>query len=549
MDVCIVCLETNEDVLSRLKAGSMEWNKYNVQKVIEKHLWWWYFNVMDKEINSKWICNECWSQISSFHKFFLRVQKSHYFFSSLCKKEYGYVTETKPEDEEYATTTKALMAKSCLNEDLVPLAKRRKDVDCATINTSMMLVKTEEGIKMEEQFDMEFNVSTSAHIDDSEEQNDNKKFDNDWQNDESMETSGDDIKEINVYKQRKKYVPKKVRKQKSPAEVSQAKLLKEYDEFISQNHELSCGLCDVSLKDFHHLNIHFRSEHNGHNTKPYILCCGKKFSRRPQFVDHLHLHKDTNYFKCEHCGKVFPNRRCLTTHILFHDEDRKPAFKCDECGKVFLRKGTLQKHQLIHVPEEQRHFQCTKCQKKFATESLRTQHIKEIHFYVRLICDTCGKSFRDRQCFRRHIAQHNGISIPSFECDICGIKVTSMYGLNRHKKYQHTEENMQEQICPYCSKVSPNIAALKDHIHYSHTMQRKHACHLCEKAFKRPKELKEHISTHTGEALYTCPHCPRTFICSANMHKHRKNEHPLEWYETRMKRLSSMKLPTDVPQQ
>lgn len=39
------------------------------------------------------------------------------------------------------------------------------------------------------------------------------------------------------------------------------------------------------------------------------------------------------------------------------------------------------------------------------------------------------------------------------------------------------------------------------------------------------------MTTHTGEVLYTCPHCPKTFNSNANMHAHRKKMHFKEWQE------------------
>lgn len=44
------------------------------------------------------------------------------------------------------------------------------------------------------------------------------------------------------------------------------------------------------------------------------------------------------------------------------------------------------------------------------------------------------------------------------------------------------------------------------------------------------------MTTHTGEVLYTCPHCPKTFNSNANMHSHRKKVHRKEWEEKRLQR-------------
>lgn len=41
------------------------------------------------------------------------------------------------------------------------------------------------------------------------------------------------------------------------------------------------------------------------------------------------------------------------------------------------------------------------------------------------------------------------------------------------------------------------------------------------------------MAHHTGQELYNCPYCTKTFKSNANMHSHRKKAHPNEWEANR----------------
>lgn len=51
------------------------------------------------------------------------------------------------------------------------------------------------------------------------------------------------------------------------------------------------------------------------------------------------------------------------------------------------------------------------------------------------------------------------------------------------------------------------------------------------------------MASHTGESLYTCPYCPKTFNSNGNMHKHRKNVHSDEWKKDRGKKMKDLTAP------
>lgn len=47
---------------------------------------------------------------------------------------------------------------------------------------------------------------------------------------------------------------------------------------------------------------------------------------------------------------------------------------------------------------------------------------------------------------------------------------------------------------------------------------------------------KEHMASHTGEVLYSCDFCDRTFNSHANRASHRKRMHPKEWLEDKLRK-------------
>lgn len=157
-------------------------------------------------------------------------------------------------------------------------------------------------------------------------------------------------------------------------------------------------------------------------------------------------------------------------------------------------------------------------------------HNKE-HCSYGTMCDICAKVIRGTAAFKRHQLEHQGVTFPKVQCDLCGSWHKDKYALNKHKK-RHMESK-QPHICDICHKVSPSRSAMLSHKRYVHGTERSYECGVCRKCFKKPLSLKEHMTTHTGEVLYRCPHCPKTFNSNANMHSHRKKVHPREFEETR----------------
>lgn len=315
---------------------------------------------------------------------------------------------------------------------------------------------------------------------------------------------------------------------------------KEFDAFIAEwKQELECATCSKTVTNFDQLREHFHADHP--NETCYAKCCDRKFSKRFYLFEHLQLHIKPDTYKCDICGRCNSSSRNLAKHI--HErhtkEGKERPFQCEICQKNFTNKFTLRRHLELH--ESARDHKCSECGKGFATEQRRKVHERMVHHDVDRICDQCGKQVHGVYALRQHLLGHKGVEKRKYSCDQCGTQLTSNASLKRHKEQKH-HDGTTAYICRECGKIFNSQTALLRHKKIVHIIERKFKCSICEKGFKFPQYLREHMASHTGIDLYECPHCPKTFKVRSNLHHHRKRVHPKEWSEARVSKLPPKKI-------
>ncbi|GMR56153.1 hypothetical protein PMAYCL1PPCAC_26348, partial [Pristionchus mayeri] len=63
---------------------------------------------------------------------------------------------------------------------------------------------------------------------------------------------------------------------------------------------------------------------------------------------------------------------------------------------------------------------------------------------------------------------------------------------------------------------------------------RRFKCSQCQKKFRRPSELANHMGLHTGERRHSCTHCDMTFLASFTFKAHLRTAHGINPFECTM---------------
>ncbi|XP_018085588.1 zinc finger protein 84 isoform X2 [Xenopus laevis] len=258
------------------------------------------------------------------------------------------------------------------------------------------------------------------------------------------------------------------------------------------------------------LNNH--EEHNKNLSVKEYDChkCGKTFRQKSAYTCHQRNH--TIASPCNCCD----SKACL---ICTKDPNKKGSretnfFSCSECGKLFFYKSHFRIHQRIHTGEKP--FRCSECGRKFNKKSLVVRHMR-IHTGERpFSCPDCGKSFSRASHLVIHQRSHKRDQLLS--CSECG-KCLSQYSVLLIHQRIHTGE--KPYACPECGKSFREKAKLSIHLR-SHTGERPYVCSECGRGFTCGGNLFKHRKTHTGEKPHECPECGKCFGRRSHLVNHQR---------------------------
>ncbi|XP_065363948.1 transcription factor grauzone-like isoform X5 [Calliphora vicina] len=526
--ICRLCLKDipKESSIKLYENLDTSDDSIEMVKLIEKYL---EIEIKHNDIVSTIICQDCYDHLEEFHRFSQQVAEKQLtlrneFLDVNLKKEFNF------DDNDDAWD----------NDDHEDKIDPKETTQEMTINCPISMFKDETDDDEKDEQEMPTEDLMDTVICNNEKDiiaPDSVAVNDDDYIPDQISSDDDDVPLIKLkstkktsQKRKRKKAPAKPReiKEKKPAK----KKLSAQDE-VAMSIDLVCDICQTRVETWKALREHFLL---AHTKTPYIKCCDIVYRKPRELIEHLEWHKNPDMFRCQICDKNMSSARNLTIHITSEHPDEADSvefYECEHCSKRIRNYNLFKKHMRSHNKDQE--VECHICNKRFCSEINLTRHIHNIHKYIKYhICDVCGQKYKNKESFKLHYAQHQGIIEPAAQCSICQKWLKNKNTLRLHR-FVHEKHPTP---CGICGKLFETKHRLRRHISYWHKSDVNLQCNFCEKVFRQERNLKEHMAIHTGVQLYNCPHCQKESRSKSNMYAHIKRQHPTEWFKSKMERLN-----------
>ena len=155
-------------------------------------------------------------------------------------------------------------------------------------------------------------------------------------------------------------------------------------------------------------------------------------------------------FKCEKCFKLFSQLASAQKHCRNKDK----SGTCHICEfKVSDRKNLKRHISNCHGKEKSEKTaketpRCEECSINFAMKHKHREHMKNKHGIIdweggeTVKCSECDFENKSESRVKAHFTLHHSDTLKLFSCESCDLVFRSKDGLNKHKKRNHTEVDL-----------------------------------------------------------------------------------------------------------
>ncbi|KAB7501644.1 Zinc finger protein [Armadillidium nasatum] len=338
-----------------------------------------------------------------------------------------------------------------------------------------------------------------------------------------------------------------------------------------------CPHCDYKSRVINNVRQHIRFKHTGE--KPFECSfCSKTFATKQNLQVHMRIHTGEKPFKCPvyplspeffdsmssddsclqmepsvgylstqtnvasatlhesssrvrihlcpHCNYRSPVKNNVKHHIRFKHTGEKP-FICSVCSKTFASKQNLQVHMRIHTGEKP--FKCLICFKEFKQRIF-------VYFYILFIHRKfSGRSLIFDFRFIPQVLDPDGSPVELLSLSRQSTQVLDLDGsldelpslsLRTTQGLDLDESPDELPSLPQSSSGFQDIPIRTTVEKLNFNTVKTHYCPFCSYKSYLLNNVKRHLLKHTGEKLFPCDICNKSFTTKQNLQVHMRIQEP-----------------------